>query len=166
MNLNKLAIAAVLAITATGVQAADTTGTFTVSTNVTASCEVSATDLVFTDVDPLANATTATDGDTTISVTCSNTTPYNVGLSVGSGAGATVAARKMTHTDTTSTLDYALFSDAGRTTDWGHTVSTDTVPGTGTGVAQSLTVYGQIASGQETAKVGAYTDTITVTVSY
>jgi spore coat protein U-like protein len=166
MNMNTLAIAAALAMTATGVQAADTTGTFTVSTNVTASCAVSATDLVFTDVDPLANATDATDGITTISVTCSNTTPYDVGLSAGVAAGATTATRRMTHTDGTNTLGYALFSDAIRSSNWGDTVSTDTVAGIGSGVAEDLTVYGQIASGQQTATVGAYTDTITVTVTY
>lgn len=166
MKLNKLAVAATLAIVSVGAQAATTTDTFTVSTNVTASCSVSAGNLVFTDVDPLANASAATDGTSTVSVTCSNTTPYDVGLSAGSATGATVTTRKMTHTDTTSTLDYALFSDTGRTTNWGNTVATDTVAGTGTGAAQTLTVYGRIASGQQAAKVGAYSDTVTVTVTY
>lgn len=166
MKLNKLALAAMLAIVSAGAQATTATNTFTVSTNVTASCAVSGTNLVFSDVDPLANASSATDGTSTVSVTCSNTTPYDIGLSAGTSAGATVAARKMTHTDTTSTLAYALFSDSGRATNWGETVATDTVAGTGTGSNQDLTVYGRIASGQQTAKVGAYSDTVTVTVTY
>lgn len=166
MKLNQLAFAAALALVSAGASAANTTDTFTVSTNVTASCSVSAGALTFADVDPLANASNATDGSSTISVTCSNTTPYDVGLSAGSATGATVSTRKMTHTDTTSTLAYALYTDTERTTNWGETVDTDTVAGTGNGSAQTLTVYGSIASGQETAKVGAYSDTVTVTVTY
>jgi spore coat protein U-like protein len=166
MKLNKLVLAAALALLASGAQAATSTNTFTVSTNVTASCAVSGSDLTFSDIDPLANASSATDGTSTISVTCSNTTPYNIGLSAGTSAGSTVGARKMTHTDGTSTLSYALYSDSGRTSNWGETVDTDTVAGVGTGTNQDLTVYGQIASGQQTAKVGAYSDTVTVTVSY
>jgi spore coat protein U-like protein len=166
MKLQKLAILTALVFASAGASAATSTDTFTVSTNVTASCSVTAGNLAFADVDPLANATTATDGTSTISVTCSNTTPYDVGLSAGGATGATVSSRMMTHTDATSTLAYALYSDAGRTTNWGETVATDTVAGTGTGAAQSLTVYGSVAAGQETAKVGAYSDTVTVTVTY
>jgi len=166
MKLNKLALAATFVLLSAGAQAATSTNTFNVSTNVTASCAVSGADLTFADIDPLANASTATDGTSTISVTCSNTTPYNIGLSAGGGAGSTVSTRKMTHTDGTSTLGYALYSDSGRTTNWGETVDTDTVAGTGTGAVQNLTVYGQIASGQQTAKVGAYSDIVTVTVTY
>lgn len=166
MKPNKLVLVATLAIVSAGAQATTATNTFTVSTNVTASCSVSGSNLVFTDVDPLANASAATDGTSTVTVTCANTTPYDVGLSAGSATGASVSARKMTHTDTTSTLDYALYSDAARTTNWGETVATDTVAGIGTGSTQDLTVYGRIASGQQTAKVGSYSDTVTVTVTY
>jgi spore coat protein U-like protein len=166
MKLHRLAIAASLALISVGAQATTATNTFTVSTNVTASCAVSGSDLTFTDVDPLANASTATNGTSTVSVTCSNTTPYDVGISAGAASGATVSARKMTHTDTTSTLNYALYSDSARSTNWGDTVATDTVAGTGSGAVQDLTVYGKIASGQQTAKVGAYSDTVTVTVTY
>jgi spore coat protein U-like protein len=62
-------------------------------------------------------------------------------------------------------LSYALFSDAARTVNWGQTISTDTVAGTGNGSAQALTVYGDVAAAQFLAP-GAYTDTITATVTY
>ncbi|HZH44207.1 MAG TPA: spore coat U domain-containing protein [Lysobacter sp.] len=163
---SKIAIAAALLVTSSMAQAATDSTTFTVSTNVTAACDVSASALTFANVDPLANASANTDGTSTVTVTCSNTTAYDVGLSAGNGASATVSSRKMTHTDGSSTLNYALYSNAGRSTNWGDTVGTDTVSGTGTGSAQTHTVYGRIPSGQQTAKVGAYSDTITVTVTY
>jgi spore coat protein U-like protein len=62
-------------------------------------------------------------------------------------------------------LGYKLFSNSGRATNWGNTVGTDTVTGTGTGNSQSLTVYGQVHAGQY-FKPGSYTDTITATITY
>jgi spore coat protein U-like protein len=62
-------------------------------------------------------------------------------------------------------LSYSLFSNSVHTTNWGNTVGTDTVAGTGTGSVQSLTVYGQVPAGQFT-KPGSYADTITATVTY
>ncbi|WP_244110156.1 Csu type fimbrial protein [Burkholderia ambifaria] len=105
----------------------------------------------------------STDATSTLSVTCSNTTPYNVGLDAGLATGATVTSRAMTITG--ASLLYSLFQDAGRTTNWGNTVGTDTVAGTGTGSAQTLTVYGRVEAGQFVTP-GAYTDTITATVTY
>jgi spore coat protein U-like protein len=65
-----------------------------------------------------------------------------------------------------NTLNYSLFSNAGRTTNWGNNIGTDTVAGTGTGALQTLTVYGRIPASQTTAPVGSYSDTITVTVTF
>jgi len=48
---------------------------------------------------------------------------------------------------------------------WGNTIGTNTVASTGTGAAQSFTVYGRIPS-QTTPAPATYTDTITVTVTY
>lgn len=143
--------------------AATSTTTFGVSATVSASCSVSATALSFGTVDVLAG--TATDATTTVDVTCTNGTTYNVGLDAGTGSGATVTARKMTGS-TTNTLNYSLYSDSGRTTNWGNTVGTDTVASTGSGSAQSLTVYGRVPSGQSATTVDTYNDTITVTVTY
>lgn len=154
----------ILALWGTASIAATTTTTFNVTATVVASCSTSASALGFGNVDPLSLASTAVDGTTSVSVTCSNSTAYNVGLDAGAATGATVTTRQMT--SGANTMNYALFSNAGRTTNWGNTVATDTVAGTGTGAAQSLTVYGRIASGQGTVPTGAYSDTITVTVTY
>jgi spore coat protein U-like protein len=105
----------------------------------------------------------ARDATGTLSVTCSNTTPYTVGLSAGGGAGATVASRRMTAAGVT--VSYSLFRDAARTLVWGNTAGTDALAGTGTGAAQSLTIYGR-APVQTTPAPAVYTDAVTVTVTY
>jgi spore coat protein U-like protein len=121
-------------------------------------CSISANPLAFGSYSgAVVNATT------TLSVTCTNTTPYNVGLSAGSGSGATVTSRKMTGPGGAS-LDYALFSNSTRTTNWGNT-SGSWVGGTGNGTAQTLTVYGQVPANQHPT-AGSYTDTIIATVNY
>lgn len=140
-------------------QAATATTTFQVTANVTATCQIAATNLAFG-----SYAGVQTDATSTITVTCTNTTPYNVGLDAGTSTGATVTTRAMTGPGG-ATLGYALYSDGARTVNWGNTVGTDTVAGTGTGSAQTLTVYGRIPAGSLPAP-GAYTDTITATVTY
>jgi spore coat protein U-like protein len=104
------------------------------------------------------------DSTASVTVTCTNTTPYNVGLSSGMAPAATVTTRRMTG-GVGVFLGYALFSDTGRTTNWGSTTGADTVTGTGTGIGQVLTIYGRVAAGQFPAP-GDYTDTIIATVIY
>ncbi|MBD3828781.1 MAG: spore coat U domain-containing protein [Stenotrophomonas sp.] len=140
-------------------QAATATTTFQVTATVLATCQVSATPLAFGNY-----AGSQTDATSTISVTCTNGTAYNVGLDAGTADGATVTTRKMTGPGG-ALLGYALYSDSARITNWGNTVGTDTVTGTGTGLAQTLTVYGRIPAGSMPTP-GAYADTITVTVTY
>jgi spore coat protein U-like protein len=143
----------------TAVIAATATTTFSVTATVQATCLISANPLAFgTYTGVLINATT------TLQVTCTNTTPYNVGLNAGTATGATVTTRKMTG-PASATLNYALFQDSSRTINWGQTVGTDTVTGTGNGSAQTLTVYGQLSANQYPAP-GSYSDTITATVTY
>ena len=141
--------------------AASTTTTFAVQATITATCTInSASTLNFGTLGVLASNT---DQTSTIQVTCTNTTPYNVGLDAGTGSGATVATRKMT--SGANTVNYTLYSNSGRTTVWGNTVGTDTVGATGNGSAQSYTVYGRVPA-QAAPAPGTYTDTITVTVTY
>jgi spore coat protein U-like protein len=103
------------------------------------------------------------DATTTLSVTCTDTTPYNVGLSAGTATGATVTNRMMTGPGG-ALLDYSLSSNSTNSTNWGNSAGS-WVGGTGTGSAQSLTVYGQIPANQHTTS-GTYTDTIIATVNY
>jgi spore coat protein U-like protein len=135
------------------------TTSLTVTVVVQATCTIAANPLGFgTYSGSLINSTSI------LSVTCTNTTPYNVGLSAGTATGATVTNRSMTG-PAAALLGYKLFSDSGRTTNWGDTVGTDTLAETGSGSAHSLTVYGQIPAG-EYVPPGSYADTITATVIY
>jgi spore coat protein U-like protein len=119
---------------------------------------ISSTALSFGAYTGVANSATST-----LSITCTNTTPYNVGLDAGMGSGATVNNRLMTGGSVV--LHYALFSDPARTIIWGQTIGTDTIAGTGNGSPQALTIYGQIAATQFVTPA-VYSDTITATVTY
>jgi len=163
-NFNSVFSAAVLGCLVLGLVSrpalsATVTTTFGVNATVQATCLVSATAMAFgTYTGVVATSTSA------VSVTCTNTTPYNVGLSAGLATGATVTTRSMTG-PASALLSYALFSDSARTVNWGQTIGTDTVTGTGNGSVQAITVYGQAAAAQYVAP-GAYADTITATVTY
>lgn len=122
---------------------------------------MTASALAFGLYDPLSGS--PDDASTTLLVHCTNGTPYLLSLDAGLGAGATVAVRKMTFGG--DTINYSLYRDAARTQVWGETPSVDTVAGTGNGLVQSLTVYGRGFGGQNAA-IGAYTDTVTVTVGW
>ncbi len=135
------------------------TASFQVMAVIQANCTLSSTPLAFgTYTGALTNATS------TLTINCTRNTAYNVGLSAGMATGATVTTRKMSGPGS-ALLAYKLFRDAGHTQNWGNTVGTNTQPGTGTGSAQPLTVYGQIPPAQVTAP-GSYADTITATVTY
>jgi spore coat protein U-like protein len=99
-----------------------------------------------------------------LTITCTNTTVYNVGLNAGVATGATVTTRKMTG-PASATLNYAMFRNSARTLNWGNTVGTDTLSSTGNGSPLLSSVFGQLAAGQSVTP-GAYSDTIIVTVTY
>jgi len=105
--------------------------------------------------------TLLTPGATSMTVTCGLLTLYTVALNAGVGVGATTTTRKMTGPGPTE-LNYGMFQNSSRTANWGNTI--DTVSGTGTGSAQTLQIFPQLAAGQ-IIQPGTYTDTITVTVT-
>jgi spore coat protein U-like protein len=133
---------------------------FTVTATVGTNCLISATNLNFGSVGLL---TSNVDATSTVTPTCTSTTPYNIGLDTGTASGATVTTRKMT--SGANTISYSLYSNSGRTTNWGNTVGTDTVSGTGSGLGQNYTVYGRVPS-QTTPRPATYSDTIVATVTY
>jgi spore coat protein U-like protein len=140
-------------------QAATATATMPVSATVLAACLVVALPLAFGNYTGAQN-----DAQSTITVTCTPGTTYNVRLDAGTATGATVTSRAMTF-NTTNTLGYAIYRNAGRTQNWGQTDNTDTVQGTGSGLPQLLPVYGRIPA-NEFAANGLYADQIGVTVAY
>ncbi|MCS5710952.1 spore coat protein U domain-containing protein [Candidatus Berkiella aquae] len=140
--------------------AATNTTTFNVTATVAANCSISANTLAFGAYNPLS---APTDSTTDITITCTNGSGYNVGLNAGTTAGGTVTNRLMANG--ANTLGYGLYQNSGRTINWGDTIGTDTVSGTGNGGAQTLTVYGRIPSAQYVPP-GSYSDTITITATF
>lgn len=121
---------------------------------------ISVPDLGFGSYVPTAMANTT--ADTTATVTATLGTSYTVALSAG---GGTFAARRMTGPGA-DLLGYNLYTTAGFTTVWGDgTGGSVTQGGTGTGAAQNFTVFGRILSGQF-ATPGAYSDSLTATVTF
>ncbi|MFC4594333.1 spore coat U domain-containing protein [Sphingobium tyrosinilyticum] len=142
--------------------ATETTTTMGVSATVLNACLVTATNMAFGTYNP--TSTTPTDSTSTINVTCTPGTMFNIGLNAGSTGGATVTTRQMLNGVTP--LSYSLYSNGGRSTNWGNTPGSDTVSQTASTILpMSFTVYGRIPQQQDVG-AGTYTDTVTVTVSY
>ena len=146
-----------LAILSTASAQAETkTSSFDARVQVTASCSLTTADLSFPAVSTgnLANV----DATSSINVTCSSGTPYQIALSDGANFNST---RRMAWG--ASYIAYEVFSDASRSQTWS---STSVVQGSGSGSTQQIPVYGRIFSGQSVPNTGSYADTIVATISY
>ena len=164
-TIQRTGLAVVLALTVglNSASAGTATGTLSVTASVAAVCIIGNATLAFGTYNP--TAATAQPATTTVTMTCSLGTPYNIGMSAGAGSGATTTLRVMTATG--GTLPYKLFRDAAYTNNWGNTVGSDTLSGTSsaTTLANTINIYGQIPAG-EAAVIGSYTDSVTMTVTY
>jgi spore coat protein U-like protein len=156
-----LVVLATFAATTDAQAATTATTNFAVTATVLSACTISALPMAFPNYAP--SQTTAATAQTTLTVLCTNGTPYNIGLDAGTGAAATIATRKMT--SGTNTLNYSLYQNNTYSTVWGNTIGSNTETGTGNGLFQTVNVYGQAAALQ-TVPAGIYTDSITVTLTY
>lgn len=171
--LRPLMLGTSLLALATPALAADTT-TFNVRIIITKACTITAA--AATDVDfgsALSTAATPINAQGSVTAQCSALTPYTIALNAGSNAGTAndVTTRRMINTDaavtTNNFVGYQLYSNATRTTVWGATAGTNTVAGTGTGLAQAYPIYGQVANlSTNNAATGTYQDTVTATITY
>ena len=146
--------------------ATTTTTTFAVTATVQSTCSATAAALPFGAYTPGAGALSA---NSSISVKCTKNTPYTVALNAGTTTGGAFTQRLMA--SGANTLQYNLYTTAALATIFGDgTGGTGTVPGTGLGVATANTVqvFGQVPDNatNQAAIPGAYSDTITVTVTY
>jgi len=151
----KLALAALLVFAPTAADAA---------------CSVTATGVAFGTYVP--SSTSNSTG--TVTVSCSALLgvlfSWTIALNAGVNSGGSFSNRRMA--SGSSYLSYQLYTNSGHTTVWGDgTGGTSTVSGSclisllGIPCTGSATVYGQIPALQNPSP-GAYTDTITVTVTY
>lgn len=159
-TLRTLAVtgAAIAAFAATPALAADT-AELGISAEVSGVCNVTTSPVAFGAVDVTSGANDDATGG--ISVTCTSGTAWAAAADAGNGTGATVTDRKMM--SGTGLLNYALYTDSGRTTNFG---GANTISGTGSGSAQASTVYGRVPSGQTTVPAGSYADSVTISLTY
>jgi spore coat protein U-like protein len=131
-----------------------------VTANLSTTCSVATTNLAFGTYDPLivnnAGAGTDLDAQATITVTCSTATATVVWITPGT------AGRTMTGP---GNLSYELYSDDTRTVPWGATQTDAVQVSVPNGVATQVPVYGRVPRGQN-VPVGAYSQTVTVTVNF
>ena len=155
--------AGVMVALAGAAQAFERSDSFQVTVTVETNCTITAGDMNFGTFLGDTNLT----AQSTISVACTNNTPYTVALSAGSSGDYT----GRTVVNGTDELVYNLYTDGTYGTVWGDGNGvTGVVPGIGAGLAasQTLDVYGRLLVADNTAgvAVGVYTDTVTATVIY
>ena len=157
-----------LAIAAMPAQAGTATGTFQVTATVVNSCKInSAGALAFGNYDPTSASPTT--GSSQISVNCTKGDVYTIALNYGANGGS--AANRIMSDGAGNNLNYNLYTDSGYTLVWnstcgaGNNCDGGTGAGPGAGNAQTYTVNGQIAAGQN-VPAGSYSDTITLTVTF
>lgn len=157
------ALIAAAAAVSTPAFAATASSTLSVDATVTANCTVSTSPIAFGSVNPISGANVDASGG--ITVTCTNGTGWTAAAGVGTGTGASFTSRRMKNGS--NLLSYNIYTDSARSSVWGDgSGSTATIGNTGTGSAQSVTVYGRVSSGQTSVPPGDYADTVSVTVTY
>lgn len=161
-SILSLVPAALLLTNVGGAEAATATQTFNVTMAIQTQCQVAnATNMVFPAAGSLAAIVNQT---STFNVTCPLSTPYTVGLDDG---GNVVGAQRRMKGGIANNefINYNLFQDVARTVAWGN-VSGSWQTGTGTGVVQTYTVYGQVPVQATPSPATNYTDTVTITVTF
>ena len=158
-----------LGFTILGTQSHADTGTsyMSVSATVKHSCSIDTTPMAFGAYDGVvANASTALDAMATVISSCTSGAAAMITMNAGNSAGSgldDVPVRRMT-SKAGDYLVYQVYSDVSHETVWGNAVPTS-VALSGTGLPQTLTVYGSIPSAQMVPE-GDYNDQIIVTITY
>ena len=136
--------------------AASSTSSFDLNVQVLATCSISSSNMTFSSI--TTGTTSNTDATSSLTVNCSNGTPYTIAL--GNGANYSNVRRMAWGA---SHVEYLLYQDSGRSTRWD---GINTVGANGSGSNQTYTVYGRIPSGQNITNTGMYGDTVIATVTY
>jgi len=140
------------------------TGTLPVADNVTAACSVTATNI---GLGIVASVATNVQGSGTITIECSPSTKYNVGLAPSNG-NANGAGTMSGSAGNSNTVPYQLYQDSLYSIPWGNTATSTSVgngvAGHGNGHAQPYPVYVLMPSANFQADT--YQDTVTITVNF
>lgn len=143
--------------------AATANGVLTVQATVVATCAVGSGNLVFGTIDPAVGTPALVNAS--VNVSCTQGTPFSVGL--GDGVNASGSQRRMRGTSQSQYILYELFRDSAGTQRFGDTVSAQRLIGqTGLGaIANAIPIYGTITPGQS-APADTYSDTVPITIYY
>ncbi len=163
--LKFLAVAAVAATALASAAHAATVGqNFTVSATVAQSCAIAS--LPNYDFGTIGGTASTIQNftPTTVTINCSNGTPYTVTLSSATGGGST----GFRMTNGANPMEYALYANSFGNPQWTGTANAST-SFVGTGANANINMYGTIPV--QTAPVGGwpagnYVDTVTMTVTY
>ncbi len=117
------------------------------------------------------SSATPTDATTSIVVSCARVggpTPVNATLQVGASAGSGLIATRSMRSGA-SIMNYNLYRDSGRTQVWGQTSGVDTsslsiTVSNNSSASGTFVIYGRIPALQN-VPVGAYSDTVQITIS-
>jgi spore coat protein U-like protein len=157
-----------LAIGPLPAEAGTATGTLTVQLTITSACTIGAATLNFGSDAGTSLLTTALTANTTVSVTCTNGSPYAIGMGQGSYYSTT---NRMANG--TNYIGYSLYQNSTLTEPWTTAASSTTCTttgdcylGTGNGTAQTVTIYGQVPTVAVAPASGSYSDTVVMTIMY
>lgn len=136
------------------------TGSASVTGTVSSNCTVSATNISFGSQGILSGNK---DAQGSLTIQCTSALPYAVSLDGGLSGAIDPTQRKMSLSG--ANVVYGLYRDSARTQPWGSTSGVNTASGTGTGLTQTMNVYGRVAA-QTTPRSGTYTDSVVATITY
>lgn len=135
---------------------------FKATATVTNNCFISTSPLAFPGDNRVLSAAVRTTGS--MGVLCSAGSPYQISLNGGSVASNT-GARRMASAAGSDTIRYEISNTLDGPV-WGDGANgTSMVTGTGTGVQQTLPLYGRVPA-QKTPAPGDYKDTVTATLMF
>jgi len=137
---------------------------FTVRAQVRNFCEIMQVEHVDFGTHTASAVTGGINGGGKLLVRCTPNTVYSIAL--GNGQHAQGSQRRMRHVDgSANVLAYELYRDTNLTERWGS-IPQERQHGTATGSMEEYKIYAQVPAGQTVTAVGAYKDTVVVTVAY
>ena len=160
---------AALVITPAAAQAGTATNSLTVQVTMPAACTIGAATLTFPSSSGTSLLTTALTASTNVSVTCTNSSPYSIGMDPGANFST---SRRMASAG--AYIPYGLYLDSNDTQAWTTTTASASCSGgantcylgTGSGAAQLVPIYGKVPTVAVAPAPGTYSDTVTMTVTY
>lgn len=158
-RLHAILIAASLAVAGNGAWAQTATGNLIVTAGVLDTCSVVVSPLTFATLSTVVVTNELTAG--TITITCTSTHASTT-VALGGGQNENAGQRRMAD-GLGNFVDYDLFSDSGHASS--VAIDGNIYSGSITAATpQVITVYGQVPAG--TFAIGAYTDSVLVTLTY